>query len=52
MRCLSNPEKFLWTTTTKNFMPLKEIFYHIKSLKYEDRPNYCFIKDKLIEINC
>ncbi|TNV83274.1 hypothetical protein FGO68_gene1889 [Halteria grandinella] len=50
MRCLSHPEQFLWTTTTK-FMPqVAEIFYHIKSLQYEDCPNYEFVRTKLREI--
>lgn len=50
MRCLSHPEQFLWTTTTK-FMPqVAEIFYHIKSLQYEDCPNYEFVRSKLREI--
>jgi hypothetical protein len=36
MKCLSNPEKYLWTTTTRRINAIRDIFYHIKSLNYED----------------
>ena len=32
LKCLKNPEKYLWTTTTKRLSQIREIFYHIKSL--------------------
>lgn len=49
-KCLKNPEKYLWATTTKRFPHLIEIFYHIKSLQYEDKPSYAFVAQKLREI--
>ena len=50
MKCLSHPEKFLWTSTTKNFPSMIDIFNHIKNLKYEDRPDYNLIRTKLREV--
>ncbi len=42
-RCLDNPEQHLWIKT-KNIPEVKEIFYHIKSLQYGDKPDYNRIK--------
>eukprot|EP00347_Sterkiella_histriomuscorum_P020241 403338552 len=50
LKCFSNPEKYLWTTTTRGLQQVKDIFYHLKNLEYADSPNYQFIRDKLIEI--
>lgn len=50
MKCLKNPEKYLWTTTTKKFTQMRDIFYHIKSLQYEDKPSYSLIATKLREM--
>jgi len=49
-RCLGNPEKFLWITTTRNLQQVKDIFYHLKNLEYYDVPNYAYIRNKLMEI--
>jgi hypothetical protein len=42
--CLNDPEKKLFLNSTKNKPEIVEIFKHIKSLTYDDRPNYNFIK--------
>ncbi|CDW88961.1 UNKNOWN [Stylonychia lemnae] len=49
-RCLGNPEKYLWITSTKNIQQVKDIFYHLKNLDYYDAPNYAYIRNKLMEI--
>lgn len=49
-KCLSNPKKYIFGSATKKYPQLKEIFYHIKSLEYEDKPKYSFIQEKLKEI--
>lgn len=41
--CLSNPEEKLWIVT-KDVPEVKNIFYHLKSLKYEDVPDYALIR--------
>ena len=45
--CLLNPEKYLFLTTSKDKVEIINILDHIKTLKYEDRPNYEFIQNKL-----
>lgn len=50
LKSMKNPEKYLWTTTTKKITQVKDIFNHIKSLDYDDKPKYCFISHKLQEI--
>jgi len=47
MKCLSDPERFLWTTQTKWKSQLSEIFNHIKGLAYEEKPNYEFVRNQL-----
>jgi len=47
--CINNPEKFLLTNKC-NKPQLFEIFYHIKSLKYVDKPDYNLIRNKLREL--
>jgi hypothetical protein len=37
--CLGKPEEKLWIAT-KHMVEVRNIFYHIKSLNYKDRPNY------------
>lgn len=45
--CLSNPETYLWSTTTRNITEIHNIFYKIKQLQYGDRPDYNYIKEQL-----
>jgi hypothetical protein len=47
--CIKNPEKLL-SSIKVNKKQLFEIFYHIKTLRYPDRPNYEFIRSKLKEL--
>ena len=49
-RCLANPEQYLWTNKTKNIEQVKNIFYHIRSLEYADKPDYFKIRQQLIGI--
>jgi hypothetical protein len=41
--CLNNPEEKLWIIT-KDVPEVKNIFYHLKALKYEDVPDYALIR--------
>jgi hypothetical protein len=50
IKSIKNPEKYIWTTTTKRYPQIRDIFYHIKSLQYDDKPKYSFIGDKLRDI--
>lgn len=51
MRCLSHPEKYLWTPVTiRKFPQVIEIFNYIKQMAYEDKPDYEFVRVKLREI--
>ena len=50
LSCLKNPEKFLWTTQALKYPQIKDIFYYINNLEYEDLPNYAYIRQKLEEI--
>ncbi len=47
--CMSKPEEKLWIAT-KNMVEVKNIFNHIKSLNYKDRPNYELIRNNLKSI--
>ena len=44
MRALDKPEKYIWVTTTRKMPQVRDIFIHLKNLKYEDVPNYDFIR--------
>lgn len=47
--CLSFPEERLWIGT-KDIPEVREIFYHINSLGYKDRPNYALVRNQLKNI--
>ena len=47
--CLNNPEEKLWIVT-KDVPEVKEIFYHLKELRYESVPNYALIRGQLKSI--
>ena len=47
--CLQYPEKKLWFRT-KDMVEVRNIFNHIKSLEYKDKPNYKLIRDNLKSI--
>jgi hypothetical protein len=48
--CLNDPDKKLFLNTSKGKNEIAEIFYHVKMLTYEQRPNYGFIRTKLEEL--
>ncbi len=49
-RCLANPEKLVWRTTTSAMSELRAIFYLISKLHYPDRPDYASIRDQLYSL--
>lgn len=48
--CLGNPMEKLWRGPTRNFEEVKNIFYHLNSLRYEDKPDYSLIRENLKSI--
>jgi hypothetical protein len=48
--CLADPEKKLFLNTSKGKREILEIFIHIKSLTYEQRPDYALIRTRLEEL--
>ena len=49
-KCLADPDKHIWRTTTSSMQEIKNVFYQISSLQYADRPNYAFIREQLISL--
>lgn len=47
--CLSKPEEKLWIAT-KEMIEVRNIFAHIKTLGYKERPNYQLIRNNLKSI--
>jgi len=47
---LENPEKFLWLGKVKKMQEMKNIFNELMKYKYEDKPNYAYIKEQLFGI--
>jgi hypothetical protein len=47
--CLSNPKEKLWIAT-KHLVEVRNIFNHLNSLSYKDRPNYELIRNNLKSI--
>ncbi|CAI2376554.1 unnamed protein product [Moneuplotes crassus] len=47
---LAEPEKYLWSSKTDEVPQIKEIFYHIKGLGYDDTPDYDLLFQILINI--
>lgn len=45
--CLSDPENYLWSTTTNKMQEVRNIFHKINELKYEDKPDYDYIREQL-----
>lgn len=48
-QCLTDPENKLWKST-KHITEVKDIFYHIKSLSYKDKPDYDYVRKRLQSI--
>jgi hypothetical protein len=46
-KCLDNPERYLWKTSTANMKEIKNIFKSIQRLDYADKPGYEFIREQL-----
>lgn len=49
-KCLSDPEKHLWNTTTKTIPEVRAIFYSLERLNYSDKPDYNFFRQQLIQM--
>ncbi len=49
-KCLADPENQLWKTTTASIPEVRNIFYSLSALKYEDRPDYEYIQSQLQQI--
>jgi hypothetical protein len=47
-QCLIFPEKYLWPNTLCDNQEMRNIFYAINCLKYEDKPNYLYIRQQLV----
>lgn len=50
MRAFKNPKKNLFPNIFKKYEQIKFLFDYLQTLRYQDQPDYKFIKDKLIEI--
>eukprot|EP00343_Euplotes_focardii_P012950 CAMPEP_0205834122 /NCGR_PEP_ID=MMETSP0206-20130828/50533_1 /ASSEMBLY_ACC=CAM_ASM_000279 /TAXON_ID=36767 /ORGANISM="Euplotes focardii, Strain TN1" /LENGTH=342 /DNA_ID=CAMNT_0053140993 /DNA_START=685 /DNA_END=1713 /DNA_ORIENTATION=- len=48
--CINDPENRLWSKETEDILEIREIWTSIKSLTYEDQPDYPFIRSKLKQI--
>ena len=49
-KCLRAPKRRLWVGPTKSITEMHSIFQHIDKLSYEERPDYNFIKQQLLQI--
>jgi hypothetical protein len=47
--CMAKPEEKLWVAT-RHMVEVRNIFNHIKSLGYKDKPNYELIRNNLKSI--
>lgn len=50
-RCIAEPEKYLWKTTTKGMSEMRQIFRSISRLRYADKPDYAFIRSQLYSLH-
>lgn len=48
--CLRDPKNFLFVTSLKNKTQVFDILEYLKSLNYEDKPNYRYIRNKIEEM--
>ena len=46
-KCIDDPEKYLFLSTTKNNKEIINIFNYIKNLKFENEPDYEYIYNQL-----
>jgi hypothetical protein len=49
-KAFKNPKKNLFPVLVKKYEQVKILFDYLQSLKYQDQPDYKFIKDKLSEM--
>lgn len=49
-KCFSDPERYLWRTTTARNQEVRNIYYSLTPLKYEDRPDYEYIRQQLFSL--
>jgi hypothetical protein len=47
---LTDPEKYLWKTTTREMNEMKQIFCSISKLRYDNKPDYAFIRNQLYSL--
>ena len=45
-----NPGEKLWRGPTRHIEEVQTIFYHLKSLRYEDKPDYSLVRENLRSI--
>ena len=48
LKCINDPDKYLFLTITKNNKEITNIFNYIKNLKYETEPDYEYISNQLV----
>ena len=48
LKCINDPDKYLFLTITKNNKEITNIFNYIKTLKYETEPDYEYISNQLV----
>lgn len=48
--CLGKPEEKLWRGASRQYEEVRKIFFHLNTLKYEDKPDYSLIRDNLKSI--
>jgi hypothetical protein len=47
---MQDPEGKLWRGPTRHMEEVRTVFNHLKSLNYEDKPNYGLVRDCLRSI--
>ena len=47
LRDLTEGHRHHWSTTTHKMQEVRNIFYKINELKYEDKPDYEYIREQL-----
>ena len=48
LKCINDPDKYLFLTITKNNKEITNIFNYIKNLKFETEPDYEYISNQLV----
>lgn len=46
-KCLADPERLLWRTTTSGIQEVRSIFHALQRLEYADRPDYAYVRGQL-----